>query len=182
MPSKEYTGPLRDYNGDGRWAGPEVLRRYAEYARRLGTEPRDVSPHERDEYGKRWIYPVMDRVVEGIKAGDPACVLLGIELIEEDAGMPFGRILKAHAANALRRASLTEEQKWRIRRRVLGMLRAGYVPREYERYTRLLARIGFDSGDLDAIEPDLNLGNPRIARFHAYLRGQRGRAGEDSAR
>jgi hypothetical protein len=111
----------------------------------------------------------MERVIEGINAGDPACILLGIELIEEDAGMPFGRILKSNAARALRRAPLADEHKLRIRRRVLAMLRAAYVPHEYKEYAKLLVRIGFDPAELDALQPHLNLAHPRVARFNNYF-------------
>jgi hypothetical protein len=169
VPLKRYNGPFRDYNGDGPWAHDQILRRYADYARQLRIQPRDISPHEHEEHGTRWIYPVMERVIEGIEANDPACILLGIELIEEDAGMPFGKILKSNAARALRRAPLTDEHKHRIRRRVLGMLRAANVPHEYQEYAKLLARIGFDPADLGALQPHLDLANPRVARFNTYL-------------
>ncbi len=117
----------------------------------------------------KWVYPVMDRVIEGINAGDGACVVLGIEFIEEDAGFPFGRILKANAARALRRATLTEEQKARVRRRVLRMLREGYVPREYEQYAKLLVRVGVNEDELRAVGPHLKRGDARVRRFYDYF-------------
>ena len=40
----------------------------------------------------------MMKVIEGIEAGDLACVRLGIEFIEEDAKFPFGKTLKSNAA------------------------------------------------------------------------------------
>ena len=160
---------IRDYNGEGQWSAREILRRYEVYARELGVSPGDLSPAEREERGTRWVFPVMERVIEGIKAGDRACVVLGIDFIEEDMGFPFGRILKANAARALRRAVITEDQKSRVRRRVLGMLRAGYVPREYQEYAKLLVRIGFDGDDLRAVEPHLKPGDARVQRFFDYF-------------
>lgn len=160
---------IRDYNGEGRWSRGEILRRYAEYARELGVSPRDLSPVEHRERGTTWVYPVMDRVIEGIGAGDRACIVLGIEFIEEDEGFPFGRILKANTARALRRAALTADPEVRVRRRVLGMLRAGYVPREYEQYARLLVRVGFDADELRAVEPQLKPGDRRVRRFYDYF-------------
>ena len=118
-----------DYNGVGRWSRDEMLRRYAAYAEEMKVQPRDISPHESCEKGRKWIYPVMRRVIEGIAAGDPACIRLGIEFIEEDAKFTFGKILKAATARALRRASLSEDQKKRIRRRAFaGQQIAAVIP------------------------------------------------------
>ena len=158
-----------DYNGEGRWSRGELLRRYAEYARDLSISPRDLSPAEHEAGDRKWVYPVMHKVVKGIYAGDQACIRLGIEFIEEDAGFPFGRIIKSNTARALRHATLTDEQKRRIRRRVLGMLADGYVPREYKEYAKLLRRIGLDMNELGAIAGQSDLGNPRIARFYHYF-------------
>src|ERR1051326_8102116 len=109
-----------DYNGDGRWTCAAILERYARFAAEARIAPRDLSPTEHTEGTRRWVYPVMEKVIEGIEAGDRACIRLGIEFIEEDAKFPFGRILKSNTARALRRASLSDEQRQRIRRRVLG--------------------------------------------------------------
>jgi len=80
----------------------------------------------------RWIYPVMDAVIEGIEKRDPACIELGVELIEDGDSMPFGMILKSNAARALRRSAnlLTEDQRSRVRDRVVAMMIDKYMPRE----------------------------------------------------
>src|SRR5439155_19574911 len=122
--------------------------RYAAYAAELGIAPRDVAPEEHSERGRHWVYPVMTKVIEGIEAGDPACVRLGIEFIEEDAKFPFGKILKSNTARALRRASLSDEQNQRIRRRVLSMLRAGNVPHEFRAYAKLVKKIGLRASEM----------------------------------
>src|SRR5687767_8704633 len=103
-----------DYNGEGQWSRAEILMRYERYARAMKVSPRDLSPHEHSERSRHWIYPVMDEVIKGIDAGDPACVQIGIEFIEEDAGFPFGRTLKANTARSLRRTTMSEAQKHRI--------------------------------------------------------------------
>jgi hypothetical protein len=154
-----------DYNGDGRWTRDAITSRYAAYAAELGIGPRDISPAEHSERGRHWVYPVMEKVIEGIEAGDPACVRLGIEFIEEDAKFPFGKILKSNTARALRRASLLDEQKRRIRRRVFGLLRAGHVPHEYREYAKLVRKIGFDANEV----PEVNAANPYAARFQSYF-------------
>jgi hypothetical protein len=157
-----------DYNGTGFWSVDEVLRRYAEYARRLGiTTPRDLRPEVHSADDKQWIYPVMDRVIEGIEGGDPACVELGVEFIEEDALFPFGRVLKSNTARALRRASLTDEQKERIRKRVVEMLGTRYLPREYRQYAKLARKIGLGTW-LSRIEEQAE--NPRTKHYYTYLK------------
>jgi hypothetical protein len=123
-----------DYNGEGRWSRAEILGRYTRYVAEIGIVPRDLSPMEHAERGRRWVYPVMMKVIDGIEAGDLACVQLGIEFIEDDAKFPFGKALKSNTARALRRARLSNEQKQRIRRRVFGLLRphSSRVPRVCE--------------------------------------------------
>jgi hypothetical protein len=109
----------------------------------------------------------MDEVIKGIEAGDLACVRIGIEFIEEDSTFPFGKTLKSNTARALRRASLSDEQKERIRRRVFGMLRAGHVPHEYREYARLVRKIGFDASEI----PEVDRSNPFVMRFGSYFEG-----------
>lgn len=154
-----------DYNGDGRWSCESILERYAQFAAEARIAPRDISPTEQTGEGRRWVYPVMQKVIEGIEADDPACVRLGIEFIHEDAKFPFGRILKSNAARALRRTTLSAEQRERIRRRVLAMLKAGNVPHEFREYAKLLKKIGVKESDL----ADVPGKSERVARFKAYL-------------
>ncbi|HEX5241636.1 MAG TPA: hypothetical protein VFW23_00130 [Tepidisphaeraceae bacterium] len=154
-----------DYNGVGRWSRDEILRRYAAYAREMEIEPRDISPREHTEKGRHWIYPVMNRVIDGIAAGDPACIRLGIEFIEEDAKFTFGKRLKASTARALRRTSLSEEKKDRIRRRVFAMLQAGIIPHEYREYAKLIRKIGFQLSEVPNVDP----ANFYASRFRHYF-------------
>lgn len=157
---------LIDYNGEGDWSRSSILERYARYAERMRVTPRDLSPCEHTERGRRWIYPVMENVIAGIEAGDPACIAIGIEFIEQDASFPFGKILKSNTARALRRASLTEAQQHRIRKRVLEMLRRGNVPHELREYAKLLKKIGVGADDLG----DIDESNEHVARYRRYLK------------
>jgi hypothetical protein len=163
--AKGQTLEVIDYNGDGCWSRAEILGRYARYVTEIGIVARDLSPSEREDRGRRWVYPVMMKVIEGIEAGDLACVRLGIEFIEEDAKFPFGKTLKSNAARALRRACLSDEQKQRIRQRVFGLLRAGHIPHEYREYARLVRKIGFDTSEV----PVVDVSDPYVARFRAYF-------------
>lgn len=157
---------LIDYNGEGRWTRENILARYAQYAAKMKIELRDLSPRESsDNTGRHWVYPVMDEIIKGINAGDLACIQIGIEFIEEDARFPFGKTLKSNTARALRRATLTGEQQYRIRKRVFAMLRAGHVPHEYGEYAKLVRSIGFEAADFKAIEP----ASPYAAKFLRYF-------------
>jgi len=112
-----------DYNGTGPLSAKEILRRYEEYARRFRVKQRRyLAPLCHEEKGTRWIYPVMDDVIEGIKDGDLACIALGVDSIGEDKCFPFGRILKSRTARALRQTGLPSQYHERVRNRIIQML------------------------------------------------------------
>lgn len=158
-----------DYNGVGAWSRDALLTRYAEYIRRFQvSSPIDISPNEHTEGGRRWIYPVMERVIEGIERQDRACIEIGVEFIEQDERFPFGRILKSNTARALRRASIPRELEDRVRRRVADMLISGNVPREFREYARLIRKLGF--GDLWAEVESAAPHNAFVAAYMDYFR------------
>jgi hypothetical protein len=159
-----------DYNGEGKWAKDEILRRYAQYCREMKVpNPLDVSPPEHAEGEVKWVYPVMDKVIAGIEAGDAACRRIGIEFIEEDCRFAFGKILKSNAARALRRSELTGEEQERIRRRLVMMLLAGNVPHEYKQYAKLLRKVGV-GGHWVEIEGGIDKSNKYVMRYYNYLK------------
>lgn len=134
---------IRDYNGSGDWSADAVRERYRLHCSRLGqTETLSLTPLVHVEGDVRWVYPVMDAVVDGMKTGDRACVELGVEFVESSHKQPFGRLLHAKVARVLKRAQLDPDQVTRLRRRILQMLTDGQVPHEYGAYARLLRRIG----------------------------------------
>ncbi|MDA8020606.1 MAG: hypothetical protein MPN21_24475 [Thermoanaerobaculia bacterium] len=135
---------IRDYNGDGVWTATAILDRYAQYCKIFNVAtPRCLDPDVHEKNGTRWIYPAMEKVIEGIEAEDLACTQIGIEFIQEDQGFTFGAILKSNTARALRRhKSLTLTQVSQIRSRIVKLLRTGIVPREYREYAKLLRAIG----------------------------------------
>jgi hypothetical protein len=169
--SDRETATVNDLNGTGEWTLRRVQERYAAYCEKLGhSSPRSLTPREHREGARTWIYPVMYEVILGIEGMDPACIALGIDLIETDACMPFGKTLKANTARALRRSELTEPQKERIRRRVVSMLVAGIVPHEFREYVKLLKRVGF-SAYVEQIESETPRENPFAMRFYCSLMG-----------
>ena len=158
-----------DYNGTGFWSVERVLDRYAGYVKKYRIQaPRDLAPLVQGEGDKTWVYPVMDRVIEGIEAGDLACAEIGIEFIEEDQSFTFGLILKSNTARALRRIELTEEQKERIRKRIVAMLIAGYLPREYRQYAKLARKIGLGEW-FDEMKSNMPTDNPWVTRYYEYF-------------
>lgn len=161
--------PTRDYNGEGPWAAGAIIERYGRYARehRLCSMT-DLQPRTHAKGEDRWVYPVMERVIAGIEAGDPACAEIGVDFISEDASFPFGMVLKTKTARALRRAALTQRQQDRIRARVFDMLLREYLPREYREYAKLLRRIGL--GNCTGVLGKANGANPHVARYLKYFR------------
>ncbi|HPO12315.1 MAG TPA: hypothetical protein PLI09_02640 [Candidatus Hydrogenedentes bacterium] len=161
-----------DFNSEGKWSKDAIRQRYAQYCEREGISSLlDLSPKEsvhKDEHGK-WVYPVMDEVIKGIETGDSACKRIGMEFIEEDEKFPFGALLKSNTARALRRCELNEEDRARIRKRIVGMLISGKVPHEYREYSKLLKKIGF-GGYWPEIEERVNRDNPYVMRYYRYYK------------
>lgn len=152
------------------WSVEVVQERYLKHCARLGVQtPRELEPKVYKRPGTTWIYPIMDIVIEGIVAGDPACALLGVEFIEQDSTFPFGRVLKSNAARALRRTQLSPMLKTRIRHRVAAMLAGGNTPREFKEYARLLRKVGFEEiwPQMAAAAP---VGNKYAMRYFRYFR------------
>jgi len=116
-----------------------------------------------------WIYPIMDDVIRGIEEEDAACIALGVDFVEEDSLFAFGKILKSNTARALRRARLSDEQKERLRRRIVKMLVSGIVPHEMREYSKLLRVVGV--GEYwSRLEREIPRDNPFAMRFYRALR------------
>jgi hypothetical protein len=162
---------VRDYNGAGAWSRDAIVERYRAYRRQLGLSESELVPHEHMERDVKWVYPMMDKVIPLAESGDPAAVRLCVEFIEDDSFMPFGRILKANAARALRRAELTPEQAERLRHHIVGLLLAGAVRREFREYAKLLRRIGLGHW-WPEIESRIDRENRYAMRYFTYLQRQ----------
>ena len=161
---------VRDYNGEGIWAKNEIIDRYSQYCLQSRVlNPIDLTPIEQIEGEIKWVYPVMDKVIIGIEQGDVGCKRIGIEFIEENQKFVFGKILKSNTARALRRSNLTDEEKERIRQRLVAMLIEGNVPHEYKQYAKLLKKIGV--GDYwNEIENEINRSNEYVMKYYEYLK------------
>jgi hypothetical protein len=161
---------VTDYNGAGRWSAAAIFGRYIECCREMGLPMiTDLTPETHREGEEEWVYPAMNKVIEGVEQGDRACTAIAIEFIEEDAHFRFGRSLKSRCARALRRADLSAQQVERIRERVVRMLLAGIVPREFREYSKLLRRVGVGSW-WPIVEDNISRTNPHVMRYFNYLR------------
>jgi hypothetical protein len=150
-----------DLNGTGEWTVRRIQERYATYCSelRLATT-RDLKSYEQTNKDRRWIYPYLNNVIQGIREGDAACVALGVDLIESDQRLPFGQKLKSKTARELRRTSLQAELKERLRKRIVHMLTHGIIPHEFREYYKLLRTIG-----VAEYWPELHTSVPRDNRF-----------------
>lgn len=163
-----------DYNGTGRWSLQSVQERYAAYAQQLNvTAPLDLVPPRHKSHGKGYeeverIYPVMFEVIEGIEQGDKACIEIGLECIEENQWLSFGRIIKANTARALRRSSLHPLQVERLRKQIVSMLLGEHIPGHYREYAKLLRKIGLGNW-WSSIEKQANCNNPHVLRYYNYF-------------
>jgi hypothetical protein len=127
-----------------------------------------LDPVTHEDPSAVWIYPVMDKVILGIEAGDAACVELGVDFVQEDQGFPFGALLKAKTARALRRAhtrgELSPTQCERLRTRIVKMLIAGNTPHEFREYAKLVRHLGLDAARLTTVMESAELARTRSAR------------------
>lgn len=160
---------VSDWNGPGEWTAEAILERYHAIAKRLGQkELRDMTPVEHREGNHRWVYSSMHKVIAGIKAGDPACIEIGIEFLESWHKQPFGRDLHLYTARALRQTQLGPDQCHRLRKRILDMLVAGLVPGEYREYAKLLRRIGLGDAWREARDA-VDESNEYVMRYVRYF-------------
>jgi hypothetical protein len=165
---REKMKEIIDYNGEGAWARDAILTRYASYCMELKSERLDLTPKEHVEGSRKWLYPVMEKVIAGIERGDQACKRIGIEFIEEDGKFPFGKILKSNTARALRRAELSKAEIERIRKRMIHMLIEGNVPHEFKEYAKLLKKIGIGDAE-EQLRKYVKRENPYVMKYFEYL-------------
>lgn len=163
---------VRDYNGQGRWSREAIERRFRSYASSFGTTVKELTPRIYEEGSTKWFYPLIEEVIVGIRQGDPACIELGVELIEDSDSMPFGKILKSNAAKALRHSAghLSEDHRRRIRKRVADMLIEQYMPREFVQYVKLARTVGF-AEELDRVRSEADLTDRWVRHYLERLTG-----------
>lgn len=118
---------------------------------------------------REWTPSLVRGIIARIRDGERGAVAAGIALIEQDQGLPFGKLLKSDTARALRRfATFDDVQTRRLRARFTDMLLRGYLPREYKEYAKLFRKIGL--GDFrSGIEARADLSNPFVRRWCWYL-------------
>ena len=154
-----------------------ILDRYQKYIRLFGVQyPRILRAQESIVGERKWIYPLMSSVIEGIRQHDRACIEIGVEFLESEEKFAFGKSLKSLNARALRQTSLTELQVKRVRNRVLQMLVAKMVPHEYREYSKLLRKVGLGD-EWDRVRDELDVTNRWVKRYYDYFERHAGKEG-----
>jgi hypothetical protein len=160
---------LIDFNGPAEWSFAAVQQRYRRHAAEMRVPvPLLLQPNTWSEGDRQWLYPIMTDVIAGAEAGDRACIELAVELVESSHSQAFGRLLKAKAARALRRAVLSDYQAIRLRRRVLSMLAANAVCREFREYAKLLRALGLPENWRELCAT-ADPSNPFVQRYVHYF-------------
>jgi hypothetical protein len=165
QPEPEPFRNLNNLDNTGKWTLQSIRDRYWQYAKEMGLEPGAGSDLYPGDYlaERGWICTLVMVLISRMEQGDLAAAEIGIELIEEDGGFFNGRILKKKAARALKKCRLSDEQKDRIRRRVLEMLESDFRPREFSAYASLFRFIGV--GRYENRVALLDKSNPWIAWY-----------------
>jgi hypothetical protein len=160
--------PSIDLNGQDEWSLEAVRRRYLEYSRCLGVSSQlALAAETLKRESSDWTMPILQQVLDGVTAGDVACVQIAVDLVCSDARLPFGKIFKDRASDMLRRSSLSSLQYELLRTHAIARLRSGFVPPEFKHFARLIRQIGL-AEHRQALE-ELVPAGPRIAWYRNYL-------------
>lgn len=81
--------------------------------------------------GMTWIYNIMESVADGVKNGEPACVELSVQYIEDNVMGSTTGYIRERMARRLRRANLNERQKARLSFVFMQQLRHEKLLKEY---------------------------------------------------
>lgn len=146
--------------------GPKQQFSYEEYHNSpKGWDLYSILAEYKQLGGERVIYPnparisrspwsdyqeAISNIADGIRAGDPACVELGVRFIEAQVYVSGSGYMRTCIARRLKRASLSEEQKQRLSAHFLGLLQNAVALHEYEPYLKLW-RIIITSAHLERV-------------------------------
>jgi hypothetical protein len=139
--------PMRiDYNSEGKWSVTAVESRYTRLRTKLGNvtdfelKPRAYT----NSRGMTWLYNIMESAVEGVRRGDPACIELSVEYIEDNVMGSYTGYIRERLARSLRHAELSNSQRTRLINVFLSQLARGYLHQEFREYSRLFKSLGID--------------------------------------
>jgi hypothetical protein len=135
-----------DYNSAGKWSVTMVESRYARLRTQLGgVAGFELTPRTyTNSRGMTWVYPILDRVVEGVRLGDSACIELAVEYIEDNVMGSYTGYLRERLARGLRHAELSKSQRTRLVNVFLSQLTRGNLHQEFRAYIRLFKTLGID--------------------------------------
>ena len=81
------------------------------------------------------------RIVDGVRAGDPACVELAVRFIELRYIGSYSGFIRARMASVLKHSKLSPNQKSRLNRVFISIVRSRDYTEEFNSYAKLWRRI-----------------------------------------
>ncbi|PYE48109.1 hypothetical protein [Deinococcus yavapaiensis] len=121
------------------WGREDLLRLHEELG---GTFPIATTPRRTDVPR---IDPLWYNLADGIRAGDAACVELGVRFIEAQFVVSYSGYARARLARALRHAFLTPTQKRRLSNHFYNLLIGQERFDEFTEYIRVWRAIADDA-------------------------------------
>lgn len=136
-----------NYNGEGKWSAESVIGRYRKLSLDVGgvggfePEPRTYVNYN----GAKWIYNIMDSVVDGVQLGDKACIELSIDYINDCPMDPTTGYIRERMARSLKQSELLSiEQEKRLANIFICQLERGKIYKEFREYGKLFKKIGIE--------------------------------------
>nr|WP_309684441.1 hypothetical protein [Armatimonas sp.] len=92
---------------------------------------------------KNWLQyrATLYKIADGVRAKDPACIELAVRYIELHYIGSYSGYLRTHLARGLKHASLSAEQKERLDRVFLSMVKRGDYTCEFREYVKIWQHI-----------------------------------------
>lgn len=144
-------------------------RRYGEHCARFEELylPVEIPSHALE---RRWhVRYFMDEMGRRIKSGQLAAAEMGLEMLEEDSGFPFGSIVKSNLGRALGKPKLCPSQVERVQARVADMLIRNFLPKEFRQYAWLCRRLGGLGAQRALVERRADRSRPWVDWYIRYL-------------
>ena len=146
------------------WEIEHVLEAYRRLEGRFDIMPRQVRPG-----ADAWFFyhQVLVNIADGVRADDQACVELAVRFIEARVFVSYSGYMRSILARRLRKAELSDDQKRRLSRHFLGLLRSGTRCHEFKDYLRLW-KVFVSAEELAELQTLSNSSNADPANFAGF--------------
>lgn len=129
---------VHDFNNSETFTLERILAEYQRLCKQHRVKPDPAFlPQRHEERGETWIYPIWEKVIDGIRESNPACIDLGIWCLETPEPIMFGRSIRSSIVRELGRAKLKTIQADRLRKLIPRLLMSRHPHVHYKRLTRL---------------------------------------------